>query len=528
MKVDFESLNLNKKIIDAIDKLGFKEPTSIQRELIPVILEGYDIIGQAQTGTGKTLAYAASILSKIDVTSNVVKAIILTPTRELALQVCEDMEAINKSKDFDILAVYGGSSIETQIKSLRKGVDIVVGTPGRVMDLMRRKVLNIDALEFFILDEADEMLNMGFLEDIESIFKNTNKNKQVLLLSATMPKEIKKLAENYMRKDYKHIEIKAETKTSTHVKEYYYLVSEKTRNEVLCRVLDLKDNKRTIIFCQTKRDCDDLLKDLSIRNYSAEVMHGDIEQKMRIQTLDRFKSDAFKVLIATDVAARGIHVDNIDLVINYNLPQEFEAYIHRIGRTGRANEYGEAVSLVSNREMSFFNNLIKFTKSNVEKCEVPTKEIIIKSKYANVMEEVHSTINDKSYMEAIEYVRDFNKDELLKVAASLLKNSVNKELGSNFDKDLTIKETKSKRSLDGYTRVFLTIGKLDKIKMGSLLDFMKETTGINKDCFKDIEILTKFTFLNVADNEVKSFIKKISNEKLNDRVIRAEIAKKAK
>ena len=257
-------------------------------------------------------------------------------------------------------------------------------------------------------------------------------------------------------------------------------------------------------------------------------MHGDIEQKMRIQTLDRFKSDAFKVLIATDVAARGIHVDNIDLVINYNLPQEFEAYIHRIGRTGRANEYGEAVSLVSNREMSFFNNLIKFTKSNVEKCEVPTKEIIIKSKYANVMEEVHSTINDKSYMEAIEYVRDFNKDELLKVAASLLKNSVNKELGSNFDKDLTIKETKSKRSLDGYTRVFLTIGKLDKIKMGSLLDFMKETTGINKDCFKDIEILTKFTFLNVADNEVKSFIKKISNEKLNDRVIRAEIAKKAK
>src|SRR5574344_189060 len=349
MEVKFEDLGLKQDVLDSINNLGFTQPSEIQEKLIPIILEGYDVIGQAQTGTGKTLAYAASVLSKVDVSTNVVKAIILTPTRELALQVCEDFERINKSNKFNILAVYGGSSIENQIKSLKHGVDIIVGTPGRVMDLMRRRVLSIDNLEFFILDEADEMLNMGFLEDIELIFKSTNEKKQVLLLSATMPNQIKKLAEKYMRKDYKHIEIKAETKTSDHVKEYYYVVSEKIRIEALCRIIDLKDTKRTIIFCQTKKDCDDLYKELSIRNYSAEVMHGDIEQGMRIKTLDRFKNDAFKILIATDVAARGIHVDNIDLVINYNLPQEFEAYIHRIGRTGRADAMGEAISLVSNR-----------------------------------------------------------------------------------------------------------------------------------------------------------------------------------
>lgn len=530
MELKFSDLGLKKDVLKSIEDLGFERPSKIQEELIPVILEGYDVIGQAQTGTGKTLAYAASVLSKVDVSTNVVKSIILTPTRELAIQVCEDFERINKSKKFDILSVYGGSSIENQIRALKRGVDIVVGTPGRVMDLIRRNVLNIEHLEFFILDEADEMLDMGFFEDIESIFKNTNNNKQVLLLSATMPSQIKKLAEKYMKKDYKHIEIKADTKTSNHVKEYYYVVSEKIRNEVVCRIIDLKDTKRTIIFCQTKKDCDDLLKELQIRNYSAEVMHGDIEQGMRIKTLDRFKNDAFKILIATDVAARGIHVDNIDLVINYKLPQDFESYVHRIGRTGRAKEYGEAISLVSNRESKFFNDLIKFTKSNPEKCEIPTKEMIIMNKYAKVMEEAHDSIKDKSYEEAIAYVRDFNKDELMKVAAALLKSTVNSKLGSNFNKDLTIKEERREKSRnkEGFTRVFLTIGKLDKLKQGALLDFMKKETGINKECFQNIEIMTKFTFLDVDSKEVNKFIEKIHNKKLNERVIRAEIAKKSK
>src|SRR5574344_279479 len=260
-------------------------------------------------------------------------------------------------------------------------------------------------------------------------------------------------------------------------------------------------------------------------------MHGDIEQGMRIKTLDRFKNDAFKILIATDVAARGIHVDNIDLVINYNLPQEFEAYIHRIGRTGRADAMGEAISLVSNRESRFFEDLIRFTKSNPEKCEIPTKDEIINNKYAKVMEEAHNSIKDKTYEEAVAYVRNFNKDELMKVAAALLRTAVSSKLGSNFDKDVTVKDEKRSRgrnTKEGYTRVFLTIGKLDNLKAGTLLDFMKKETSIDKDCFQNIEILTKFTFLDVDSKEVNKFIKKIHNKKLNDRVISAEIAKKSK
>jgi ATP-dependent RNA helicase DeaD len=302
MNNDFKNLGLSSNVLKSIDTLGFTKPSKIQEELIPVIMDGYDVIGQAQTGTGKTLAYAASVLSKIDVKTNVVRTIVLTPTRELALQVSEEFETLNKSSRFNILPVFGGSSIELQLRALRKGVDIVVGTPGRVMDLMRRKALNIDNLEFFVLDEADEMLNMGFLEDIEDIFKHTNNDKQVLLLSATMPKEIENIAKKYMKADYQHIKIESKTRTATNIKQYYYVVNEKIRNEAICRVMDLKDVKRTIIFCQTKMQCDNLLKDLSVRNYSAEVMHGDIAQSMRLQTLDRFKNDAFNILIATDVA----------------------------------------------------------------------------------------------------------------------------------------------------------------------------------------------------------------------------------
>ena len=534
MNNNFKDLGLSSSVLKSIDTLGFTKPSKIQEELIPVIMDGYDVIGQAQTGTGKTLAYAASVLSKIDVKTNLIRAIVLTPTRELALQVSEEFETLNKSSKFNILPVFGGSSIELQLRALKRGVDIVVGTPGRVMDLMRRKALNIEALEFFVLDEADEMLNMGFLEDIEEIFKQTNKDKQVLLLSATMPKEIERIAKKYMKPDYQHIEIEAKTKTAANVKQYYYVVNEKIRNEAICRVIDLKDTKRIIIFCQTKMQCDNLLKELSVRNYSAEVMHGDIMQSMRIQTLDRFKNDAFNILIATDVAARGIHVDNIDLVINYNLPQDFESYVHRIGRTGRADAVGEAISFVSGREMGFFNGLAKFTKSTIEKCELPNKEDIIKNKYVKTLSNAHEVIKNKEYEEALEYVRDFNRDDLIKVAAALLKVSVNEKIGSDFNKDLTLKDdrnngrSRSRNTNPNSTRVFLTIGKLDNLKKGTLLDFMKKETGIDKDCFNNIEILTKFTFLDVSTKEVNTFMKKIHNKVLNDRTIRAEVAKNQK
>lgn len=522
--IDFNSLGLDPKVVASIAALGYNEPTKIQIQIIPEILAGNDVIGQAQTGTGKTLAYAASILSKIDIQAPGVKAIVLTPTRELALQVCEEFKTLNKDSHFQILAVYGGSSIETQIRALKHGTDVVAGTPGRVMDLINRKILKIENLSFFVLDEADEMLNMGFLEDIEYIFNKTNPDKQVLLFSATMPGTIKKLATKYMKKDYQHIAIEEISKTAINVKQYYYLVNEKTRMEALCRVIDARDPKSAIIFCQTKRDVDNLYTELSRRNYSAEAMHGDIAQSMRIQTLDRFKEGSFKFLIATDVAARGIHVDDITCIINYNLPQDVEAYIHRIGRTGRAGNEGMAITFVNHREVRFLADVERIAKCHIMKSELPEVSEIISSRYKKIIANIMDSVENKEHEEYIQYVRDMNKDELMKFSAGLLRTAFAKELGSDLSKDLNIAAPHQSISKTS-TRVFLTIGRMDNLKKGSLLDFIKDETGLDKALFNNIEILTKFTFMDVDNSIVDEFIKKIYNTKLYDRVIRAEKAK---
>lgn len=524
-KIKFTDLGLSQKVLKSIEKLGFDTPSPIQEKIIPEIFDHKDVIGQAQTGTGKTLAFAASILSVIDNKEKGVKAIILTPTRELAIQVCDEFITLDKSKDFEIIPVYGGSSIDKQISSLKRGTDIVVGTPGRVMDLINRRVLKLEHLSFFVLDEADEMLNMGFLEDIEFIFNKTNAEKQVLLFSATMPSSIKKLAEKYMKKDYKHVHIKSETKTANNIKQYYYLVNERQRAESLCRILDHKDPDSAIIFCQTKREVDQLTAEMAKRNYSVEAIHGDITQTMRIKRLERFKNKDYKYLIATDVAARGIHVDDITCVINYNLPQEYEAYVHRTGRTGRADKEGYAISLVNKREVRQISEIEKFTNNTITYSELPANDEIINKKYEKVIAIAKETVENKEYESYVQYVRDMNKDELIKFSASLLKNLFDKELGSDFSKDIKVEEKGHKNYDKNATRVFLTIGKMDNLKAGTLIDFIKKETGIDKDHFNRIEVLTKFTFLNVSNDKVDEFIKKIYNKKLGGRVIRAEKAR---
>lgn len=524
----FEELGLSSGVLKSIEKLGYETPSKIQKEMIPLIMEGYDLIGQAQTGTGKTLAYAASILSKVNINTNVVKCIILVPTRELAVQVAEEFNTLNISKKFDVLAVYGGSSIGKQMSSLERGVDIVVGTPGRVLDLIDRKKLKMDALEIFVLDEADEMLDMGFLEDIEKVFKATNEEKQVLMLSATMPNGIKKLATNYMKKDYQHILVESNTKTADNIDQFFYLVSEKSRVEALCRVLDLKDSKRTIIFCQTKKECDELLDDLSIKRYNVEVMHGDIIQEMRIKTLDRFKRNAFNILIATDVAARGIHVDDIDLVINYRLPEDLETYVHRIGRTGRVNSHGEAINFASQKDLRKINEIEKFVNCKIIKCEMPTKEEIENSRYEAKLQEVFHLTRAGYNDSAFNYVRDLNKGDLMNLAATLLRMEVNRDIGSNFDKKVEVVEQRGNSVQKGTTRLFLTIGKKDKINKNSLIDFIKETANIDKNSLRNIEVLETFTFVDVDENKTDKFIKSINNKKLKDRIIRIEKAKRQK
>ncbi len=527
MENNFKSLGLSEETLRSIEALGITEPSEIQREIIPLILSGNDVIGQAQTGTGKTLAFASSVLSKIDVNKTYIQSLILTPTRELALQVCNEFKKLNKSKEFNMVAVYGGDPINRQIHELKNGADVVVGTPGRVMDLIERKKLKLNKLSIFVLDEADEMLNMGFEEDIKSIIGSITNEKQTLMFSATMPKAIKKLAENYMSEDYKHIEIKSETKTSDNIDQCYTLVSEKHRFDILCRILDFKNHSKTIIFCHTKKECDELAEKLESNKYKPLLMHGDIGQKMRIHTLEKFKKGTHPILIATDIAARGIHIDNIDLVINYKVPKDVEIYVHRIGRTGRANNKGTSITFITNKDTRKLRDIEKHTKAKVNEFKVPTPKDILDNKYQIVLEKAKSvTAPDEAY----EYLRDLNKTDLLNTAAALLKYNVDKSLKSDVTKNLTIeKSERAPRNIDkNKTRVFLTIGKKDRLKSGSLLDFIKEETKMKKDFFTNIEVLEKFTFVDVDSKEVNEFMKRIKGKSFNGRAVRAEISNKSK
>ncbi len=526
MQNDFKSLGLSSEVLSSIDKLGYKEPSEIQSKIIPLIINGDDLIGQAQTGTGKTLAFAASILSKINVEENYVQSMILTPTRELALQVCAEFKKLNNSKEFKIVAVYGGDSVVKQIKDL-KGADIVVGTPGRTLDLIERKRLKIDQIKTFVLDEADEMLNMGFLEDIEEVLKKTAEDKQTLMFSATMHKNVKKLAENFMKDTVKHIEVISETKTSDNIEELYTIVNEKHRLEILMRMLDFHNESKTIIFCHTKKECDNLLMDLKSKKYSAVLMHGDISQNMRIDTLEKFKRGSHRILIATDIAARGIHIDNIDLVINYKIPKESEIYVHRIGRTGRANNKGMSITFVSHKDLKKLKDIAKITKSSISEYKIPTADDITRNKYIEVLKQAEKVSNPE---DAYEYLRDMNKNDLLHIAAKLLKHNIDKSIGSNINKEIVINDKRSTpRDIDkNKTRVFVNIGRKDNLKKGSLLDFIKDKTKMKKDYFHNIEVLNTFTFIDVDTKFVDEFMKKITGKTFSDRKIRVEISNKSK
>lgn len=527
MELKFNKLGLSKEVNQAIELLGYDNPSKIQEQIIPEILAGTDVIGQAQTGTGKTLAYAASMLSKMNVSTNNVKAIVLVPTRELAIQVCNEFHSLNRMSGFDVLAIYGGSNIDIQIKQLKKGVDIVVGTPGRVIDLLKRKKLQLDNLEYFVLDEADEMLNMGFLSDIEEILNKTSKEQQVLLFSATMPKEIMKLSKKYMSENRKHIHVEEKSKTALTVKQSFSYVTEAIRNEALFRILDQYSNSRGIIFCQRKREVDELIRELNDRNFSAEAIHGDIEQSTRIRRIEGFKKHKFQFLIATDVAARGIHIDGVEIVINYRLPEDVESYIHRIGRTGRAGALGQAKSLITHKEYSMISRIEKIAQCKIEEVALPSRETIMNSKSNQVIELIEK-IRKKSKNYSIEYFKDKDSEELKQIASILFNLQLKSLIGSNLDQDLSVeksKKRKSGKSKEGTTRVFIPIGTKDNLKMGSLLDYLKKETGIRKENFSRIEVLSKFSFFNIDNKQLPILKKKLDKKRFKGRTLHIEEAK---
>ena len=397
-EITFRDLKLKETLLSAIDDLGYINPSQIQAEAIPLAIEGYDIIGQAQTGTGKTAAFGCSIINNIKRGKDI-SSIILTPTRELAIQIYEELNKLSKYDKLKVLPIYGGDSITRQIKDLKRGVDIVVGTPGRVLDLIGRKALPLSHVQFLVLDEADEMLNMGFIDDIEEIIKElpSQEERQTLLFSATMPQQIKKLAQNYLKKDYKVVNIKKVSMTVSKITQGFFEVNPKTKFEAFCRVLDLETPASSIIFCKTKRGVDELVEALQSKSYVAEGMHGDMSQMHRMRTLKRFKEGALNFLVATDVAARGIDVDGVTHVFNYDLPQDVESYVHRIGRTGRANREGTAYSFVTPREHSMIKQIKNVTKGSIPKLPIPTVQQIIDSKFNSKSKEILKELNDGKY-----------------------------------------------------------------------------------------------------------------------------------
>ena len=505
----FEDYGLSIEVLDALEKKGFEEPSDIQKLVIPELLkERTHLIGQAQTGTGKTAAFGIPILETVDA-DKTVKALILAPTRELANQVADEIYSLKGKKDIRVLAVYGGASIENQIKKLKSGVDIVVGTPGRVMDLMRKKVLKVNKLDYFVLDEADEMLNMGFLEDIELILEQTNDEKKMLFFSATMPKAIMDIAKKFMD-DYKLLKVKKQELTTDLTEQIYYEVKQEDKFEALCRVLDYTQNFYGIVFCRTKSEVDDVTNRLKARNYDAECIHGDITQGLRQKALDLFKKKVLTILVATDVAARGIDVSNLTHVINYAIPQEAESYVHRIGRTGRAGHKGIAITFVTPREARTLAQIKRVTKTDIKRESIPNVSEIIEAKKEALIAYIDEIIKEEDYTSYEDFADKLLEErDARQVVSSILRHFYEDEfLPESYGE---IQDVKVK--IEDKTRLFIALGSKDGYNPGRLLDLLNKKAKTPGRKVKDIKIMDKYSFITVPLQEAEFIMRALNSKK---------------
>ena len=416
--------------------MGISRPSKIQEAAIHELMLGSDVICRAQTGTGKTLAFASVLINRyMKQTGNGLKALVLAPTRELAIQIQEEFNRIGTYTKVKVVPVYGGSNIQPQIKAIKSKADIVVGTPGRVLDLIEKRVLKLQDIDCVVVDEADEMLNMGFVEDIERILKCTNINRQTLLFSATMPTEIVRISKTYMKKDAKKIFIEEKSMSASTIRQAYFHIKEFERYEALCRILDGYQIERAMIFCKTKKDVEQLATKMIQSSYTIGYMHGDLSQESRLETLANFKNNKIKYLVATDVASRGIDVKGVSHVINYQLPQDTESYIHRIGRCGRANKKGEALSLVSARDLDFIKAVEKQQKATIKLRQLPDLKHILTSKQDVVVDEIQDVISSGLHKTYLQEVSKLNRQDLLQVASALFYLQATSHMGFDYTQD---------------------------------------------------------------------------------------------
>ena len=431
----FEDMNISNEICRAVLDMGFEEATPIQSQAIPVILEGKDIIGQSQTGTGKTAAFGIPLLERINPDDRRLQALILCPTRELAIQVSEEFRKLLKYKDnIRVLPIYGGQPIDRQIAALRKGTQVVIGTPGRVMDHMRRRTIKAETVQMMVLDEADEMLDMGFREDIETILVKIPEEHQTLLFSATLSPEILDITKRF-QKNPEFIKIVRKELTVPNIEQYYFDVKEKTKLDALCRIIDVYDPKLAMVFCNTKKRVDDLVEMLQGRGYFAEGLHGDLKQAQRDKVMQKFRNGTIEILVATDVAARGIDVDDIDVVFNYDVPQDEEYYVHRIGRTGRAGKAGKAFTFCVGKEIYKLRDIMRYTKTKIQQQKLPTLSDVEEMKTNIYLEKIKGIIEEGHLTKYIHLVDRLMEEDYtsIDIAAALLKDHLSDVNADDID-----------------------------------------------------------------------------------------------
>ena len=560
----FEKMGLDKKLLRAIGDMGFDSATPIQEKAIPIELSGRDMIGQAQTGTGKTAAFGLPLLMRIDPKMKKLQAVILCPTRELAIQVSDELHKYAKyMHGVKILPVYGGQDISKQIRGLRDGTQVIVGTPGRVMDHMRRGTVKFENVRFCVLDEADEMLDMGFIDDMKTILSELPDERQTVMFSATMPREIIDLTEQFLT-DAEVVRIARKELTVPKIKQYYYDVRPNKKTEVLCRLIDLYDPKLSVVFCNTKRKVDELVDELKGRGYYAEGLHGDLSQAQRDRVMGSFRKKLTEILVATDVVARGIDVDDVDAVFNYDIPQDDEYYVHRIGRTGRAGKEGKAFSLVVGREVYKMREIQRYCKTKIIPQAIPSLGDISEIKGEKILDKAVEVIDSEGKgLERIMELLDKRifEDEVssMEIAAALLymqmEDSVGiddiadfkvprslDDLGERFGgrdgrgafdrkgrkldgKKLRVKRReKSDHPDDDMVRLFINIGKNQHVKPGDILGAIAGESGISGRLVGAIDICDSYSFVDVDRKNADKVMRAMKNAKVRGLTVHMEKA----
>ena len=524
--VRFDEFNLNPKILRGIQEMVFEETTPIQGKAIPVVMEGVDVIGQAQTGTGKTAAFGIPLLMKVDPHNKKTQAIVLCPTRELAIQVAEEIRNLSKyMHGVKILPVYGGQDIVKQIRSLKGGTQIIIGTPGRVMDHLRRKTIKCDYVNTIVLDEADEMLNMGFREDIETVLEYIPEERQTVLFSATMPKPILDITRKY-QKDAVTIKVVKKELTVPNIDQYYYDVKRKDKVEVLSRLLDVYDPKLSLVFCNTKRMVDELVNALQGRGYFAEGLHGDMKQAQRDRVMNNFRNGKTEILVATDVAARGIDVDDVEAVFNFDLPQDDEYYVHRIGRTGRAGRTGRSFTFVKGKEVYKLKDIQRYCKTKILAQKIPSMEDVAQVKLEKIMDHIGTVIEEEDLGAMVNMIEtQVNESDYtaMDIAAAFLKLALG---GSEEEQKAAMEgfEFGDTGAEEGMVRLFINIGKKQHVKPGDILGAIAGETGMPGKLVGAIDMYDKYTFVEVPREYGKEVLLAMTNSRIKGKSINIEPA----